>query len=51
MRELFRKSILFRKASVLTALMRELFPDSPEIGFTTWMALALPLTAVFLPII
>ena len=33
------------------ALMRELFPDSPEIGFTTWMALALPLTAVFLPLI
>lgn len=33
------------------ALIRELFPDSPEIGFTTWMALALPLTAVFLPII
>ena len=32
-------------------LMRELFPDSPEIGFTTWMALALPLTAVFLPLI
>ena len=32
-------------------LMRELFPDSPEIGFTTWMALSLPLTTVLLPLI
>jgi len=32
-------------------LMRELFPHSPEIGFTTWRVLTLPLTTVLLPFI
>ena len=36
---------------VFAAFIRELFPNSPEIGFTTWMALGLPLTAVFSPLI
>ena len=36
---------------VFAALIRELFPNSPEIGFTTWIALGLPLTAVFSPLI
>ncbi len=36
---------------VFAALIRELFPNSPEIGFTTWMALELPLAAVCSPLI
>lgn len=34
---------------VLAGQMARLFPEAPEISFAGWMALALPLVAVFLP--
>ena len=33
------------------ALIKEIFPAAPEIGFVTWMAIGLPVTLVFIPII
>ncbi len=33
------------------ALMKEIFPAAPEIGFVTWMAIGLPVTIIFIPII
>ncbi|MGW8320996.1 MAG: SLC13 family permease, partial [Thermodesulfobacteriota bacterium] len=34
---------------VLTGQIQQLFPEAPEISFARWMALGLPLVALFLP--
>jgi sodium-dependent dicarboxylate transporter 2/3/5 len=36
---------------VLAGQMQQLFPEAPEISFANWMAVGLPLVAVFLPFV